>query len=662
MANYLKYDQLVWYKQTFSKTGYFSKIRHRFHMKISHKIAMGITVIAVALIGMGYISLLQLNMLNEPFKEQIPATLQKLEHYSTLDNQAQLIKYYDEVLTQSIRNYAFTQDEKWLERYKEHEPKLETSLHDAIKEGDIIEAEFFKMIEDANHALSSLENEVIMLVRNGNSQGALAILDSTGYQNHKEQYQDGLQRYITKRGTSFDDALFTSSTELEIISKETTQLINQVTERSIFTIMLVVSVGVGFSFFILHSITNPITKLKNLTDRIADGKSDVDVSISGDQEINELATSIQKMVDTIKKSEDLHRIAEFKYKSLYEEAPEMYRTVNGDGIIINCNKAYAKKLGYDQEEIIGKSIYDFVAKESLDTMKDSFDTWKKEGEVQNRKLVLKRKDGSTFRGLLSSSSVFDEDHNMIVANTLIRDVTDLENAQKEIEDLRQKRLSVVGELTARIAHDLRNPLSVIKNTAEILHIVSEEKFNEQNKEHWERLERAIYRMTHQVEDVLDYVRAPPLHKDTHMVSAIIQDSIDRVQMPENITVHPPKSDAEIYCDSDRLEIVFVNLIMNAIQAFEGNYGQIFINVSSKGDSVKIEISDTGPGISPEHITKIFDPLFTTRQIGTGLGLPSCKNIVERHEGTLSVSSTIGKGSVFTITMPKPNAPIQKNIA
>jgi len=113
-----------------------------------------------------------------------------------------------------------------------------------------------------------------------------------------------------------------------------------------------------------------------------------------------------------------------------------------------------------------------------------------------------------------------------------------------------------------------------------------------------------------------------------------------------------KTDATIPCDSEKLEVVFVNLIMNSIQAM-GNNGEIYINISDESnDIVLITFKDTGHGIPRKIIPKIFDPLFTTRQIGTGLGLPSCKNIIEKHGGSIDVSSPKGKGAIFLIRLSK----------
>lgn len=235
-----------------------------------------------------------------------------------------------------------------------------------------------------------------------------------------------------------------------------------------------------------------------------------------------------------------------------------------------------------------------------------------------------------------------------------RDQLKEEVKQKTDEILKVERLSAIGQLSARIAHDLRNPLNVIQNTSKILRIRLEKQLDTKSSEQWSRMDRAVYRMSHQLEDVMDYVRMPQLKKKNYSLSMILQDSIERVDVPHAITIHPPQKDRTIFCDPEKLEIVFVNLLMNAVQSIEGNEGKIKVEISDDVSDDKftiISITDTGIGIPQEIIGKIFEPLFTTKQVGTGLGLSSCKSIIEHHGGTITASSVLGSGSAFTIRIP-----------
>ena len=417
--------------------------------------------------------------------------------------------------------------------------------------------------------------------------------------------------------------------------------------------LILVSVIGGSLVFTKH-LVKPIKNLQNATLQVQEGDYNVNLTATND-EIGTLAKSFNKMVNSLKESRALHESAVKKYQDLYEKSPGLNRTINLDGIITDCNIPYARAFGYEKDEIIGKSIFDFCSKDSISDIRRSFDIWKDNGQVVNQEIIFQRRDGTTFPGLLSASNLYDEKGNLVGSNTVIRDISDIRSAQKVIEELQMKRLSVIGELTARIAHDMRNPLSVLKNTVEMLILKREGKMDEHENSQWTRVNRAIDRMQHQIEDVLDYLRNTPLTKKDHSLSQIISDSIDRIHVPEQITIHPPLESITIHCDSEKLEVVFVNLFMNAIQAIGGQKGVITVTgkeISDKGDFVLIEVTDTGPGIPPEIIPKIFDPLFTTRQVGTGLGLPSCKNIIEKHGGSISVSSIVGKETKFSIKLPK----------
>ncbi|MEM3007645.1 MAG: ATP-binding protein [Candidatus Nitrosotenuis sp.] len=234
-----------------------------------------------------------------------------------------------------------------------------------------------------------------------------------------------------------------------------------------------------------------------------------------------------------------------------------------------------------------------------------------------------------------------------------RDQLKEEVRQKTDELLKVERLSAIGQLSARIAHDLRNPLSVIQNTSKILRIRLENQLDNKSREQWSRLDRAVYRMSHQLEDVMDYVRLPRLEKKNYSLSMALQDAIERIDVPTNITIHPPLNDCTVFCDPEKMEIVFVNLLINAIQAIERKEGIIKITITGddKANLATITISDSGVGIPHDLLEKIFEPLFTTKQVGTGLGLSSCKSIVEQHGGSITASSTQGKGSTFTIKIP-----------
>lgn len=213
--------------------------------------------------------------------------------------------------------------------------------------------------------------------------------------------------------------------------------------------------------------------------------------------------------------------------------------------------------------------------------------------------------------------------------------------------IKSQKMAIIGELTSRLAHDLRNPLSVIKTA----HGIMKEKPKmdvKQRLEYNARIDRALLRIIHLVNDVLGFVRITDLDLNEASVRSLIDSSIDSIDVPKQIEIIKPTDDFKINCDFRKLEAVFANLLTNSIQAIEKE-GKIELRLRDNNDSIKLEIEDTGSGIPKSIMPKIFDPLFTTKANGTGLGLAICKTIIEQHGGTITVKSN---PTTFTIILPK----------
>jgi len=338
-----------------------------------------------------------------------------------------------------------------------------------------------------------------------------------------------------------------------------------------------------------------------------------------------------------------------KYGDLYDGMPDLCRTINDEGIIMDCNMVYANSLGYSKEEVIGKSIFEHVAEKSLSNLHDSLETWKNKGLVKSREIWFKRKDGSSFPTLLNATKLIDENGKMS-SNTVIRDMSDIYDIKKELEEQKIKRLSAIGEMAARLAHDLRNPLSILKNTIEILKIkysnnaLDSVSFNT----HCTKMDNAVSRVSHQIDDVLDFVRISPLNLSEVSLPLFVRNICEKISHSKNIEIELPNNYYYMTCDEKKLEVVLTNLLVNAVEAIGDKTGKITIKFIKTDENIRIEISDTGSGI-PENIKdKIFEPLFTTKQKGTGLGLVSCKNIIEQHRGSITVKNN---PTTFTILLP-----------
>ncbi|WKT58639.1 ATP-binding protein [Candidatus Nitrosotenuis chungbukensis] len=221
----------------------------------------------------------------------------------------------------------------------------------------------------------------------------------------------------------------------------------------------------------------------------------------------------------------------------------------------------------------------------------------------------------------------------------------------EIAEYKSKsdKLAAVGEAAARIAHDLRNPLSVIRATSEILQMQSKN-LTEKEKETFEKQKSAIDRMSHQIAEVLDFVRSNPVTKQPIEFSKMINNVLNSILVPKRVKIIKPDKDFVLRCDPSQIEAVLVNLLRNAIDAVE-NDGIISIKLSEDQNFHIVSIEDTGHGIPEKNLQKIFEPLFTTKQKGTGLGLAARKNIIEQHGGTIIAENN---PTTFTMKLPKNN--------
>ena len=208
--------------------------------------------------------------------------------------------------------------------------------------------------------------------------------------------------------------------------------------------------------------------------------------------------------------------------------------------------------------------------------------------------------------------------------------------------IERERTSALGELSARISHDIRNPLSVIKNEIELLKLS-----NKIEKTHTKRMDNAVKRISHQIDEVLEFVRETPLQITRFNLSELVNQSIDTILIPSGVKIKMPKDNIFMLGDERKMGSVLVNLIFNAVQSIKEK-GKIEIYLSETSTETMIEVIDSGPGIKISPIDKIFEPLVTSKQKGTGLGLASVKNIVTQHDGSISVKND---PTTFLIKIP-----------
>lgn len=226
---------------------------------------------------------------------------------------------------------------------------------------------------------------------------------------------------------------------------------------------------------------------------------------------------------------------------------------------------------------------------------------------------------------------------------------ELRAAQEQL--LRQERLTMLGQIAGGIGHELRSPLNAISNAAYLLR-ETVPALNEEARQALDILTHQVQVSNRIINSLLAFARPhPPARRPTD-IAALCHAVLAQATFPEYINVQCQIAEELIVnADADQLQIVFSNLIRNAVEAMPHG-GTLTIEAhSTPSHSIAISFTDTGVGIPAHLLDKIFQPMFTTRARGLGLGLPLCKLIIEAHGGTITVSSQEGKGTTFTITLP-----------
>ena len=225
------------------------------------------------------------------------------------------------------------------------------------------------------------------------------------------------------------------------------------------------------------------------------------------------------------------------------------------------------------------------------------------------------------------------------------------------ELLKKERLSTLGQLTATVAHELRNPLSAIKNTVFIVKEIAGNQGVDLDRPLF-RLQRSIDRCNRIISDLLDYSRMPNPQVRVRRFDDWLAEVVAEQQAPPEIdlVLDLQAEAARVRFDPERFRQVIINLFENAIQALADRSGmdakpRLALGTRVLADSLEIFIEDNGPGISPDHLSRVFEPLFSTKNFGTGLGLPTVKRIVEQHGGDVGIDSTLGEGTRVVMRIP-----------
>ncbi len=351
---------------------------------------------------------------------------------------------------------------------------------------------------------------------------------------------------------------------------------------------------------------------------------------------------VQKRTEALLESEK-------RYSVLVEEAGDGVIILQ-DGKVVFANKKATEVIGYSRDELKGLPLEKLVDEKYLPFAKKMYERNLRGDVPITFEVEWRAKNGERIPIEVSGARIYYEGRPAVLR--VARDIRD--RKRMEEQHLRFEKLATIGELATMVAHDLRNPLTSIRNAGYYIKNTCPYRMNTECKTTLEMLniiEQETIFANNIINDLLDFAAKRPLQKKRQNINEIIEDSLTKGNTPRNIEVERNFKKAIIGVDEKQLERVFLNLIKNAVQAMPDG-GKLAVTTKETKDNVEIIFADTGVGISEENMSKLFTPLFTTKAKGIGMGLAICKNIVEQHNGTIEVKSMVSQGTTFTIKLPK----------
>jgi two-component system, LuxR family, sensor kinase FixL len=361
-------------------------------------------------------------------------------------------------------------------------------------------------------------------------------------------------------------------------------------------------------------------------------------------EVSRDVTEFRSVIKRLKASEQ-------KFKAILDTATEAILSINRDHKIVLFNNSAQRIFGYSRREVLGHDLnmliplhygdHQSFVKRFLESRRP---------RVMGRRISLTglRKGGEEFPIDLGLS--YYEGQGGITITAIIRDMT----RQKELEDryLQTERLAAVGQTVAQVAHEIKNPLMIIGGFS---HQIRKRLDDEQCIQKLDLILTEVERLEKLVISLGDFTKRYKIVKRPADINVLIKDVLNIVEMMYPVDKYLFVADlvpeiSEIPCDPDKLKQVFINMISNAIEAMEQG-GTVKVTTDRWGEGVEIRIHDEGVGISEEDRIRIFEPFYTTRKRGSGLGLSISYKIIEAHKGHIKALSAPDRGTTFVIRLP-----------
>jgi PAS domain S-box-containing protein len=342
--------------------------------------------------------------------------------------------------------------------------------------------------------------------------------------------------------------------------------------------------------------------------------------------------------------------------NILRDSADAIITMNPDDIVTSWNKGAESIFGYEAAEMIGKSIEVLVPPElreekELQSISRKF---RAQGAVRSHQTERLTKDGRRIQIIFTRTAIRDDSGKVIGSSSVIKDVTSFRSLERQLADA--EHLATLGEISAGLAHEIKNPLAGIKGAIDVIR--DSLPTADRHREILADVIHEVNRIDKTVRDLLNYAKPKPsshnsvdLPKLVQRIAAIARTTAKHDSLPILITQLAPIPG--FTGDETQLEQVLLNLLLNAQNAIasSGGHIEVILDYDREAFSVRMDVKDDGPGIPEELQKRIFQPFFTTRTDGAGLGLATCLKNVQYHGGSIEVDSEAGRGTLFRVTIP-----------
>jgi len=364
------------------------------------------------------------------------------------------------------------------------------------------------------------------------------------------------------------------------------------------------------------------------------------------------------MVEKVRLQKELIETKNF-LESIVEKAGDAISVVDLEGKVLYWNEGATRIYGYHKEEVLGKKLADFLfsrdakLREEEENFTRGLMAQVKTGKViPNVEVKRQTKEEKEIITSMTISPLKDAEGRIVGASRICKDITHLKKAEERL--VLAERLSSLGELTAGVAHELRNPLAGIKINTQVLS--RKKDLPEMERKLLGSTQEGIEKIQKIVDDMLHFAKPKAAHFKEEEINEVVDKSLAILQTKlkkGNISsvFEGAQRLPKLRIDIHQIQQVLINLMLNAVQAMEDGGTLSIRTFLEEGDGVGIEVRDTGIGIPRAHLKKIFDPFFTTKSEGTGLGLSISAKILENHGASIDAVSEEGAGSSFTIHFP-----------